>query len=98
MSAPRADLVSSGESKPISSEIDLRGMTKEEAWAVLDKYLDDAFMASLPQVRIIHGKGTGVLRKAVEEYLDASTKYVDSYRIGEPSEGGTGVTVVKLKR
>jgi DNA mismatch repair protein MutS2 len=98
MSAPRVDLVSSGESKPISSEIDLRGMTKEEAWAVLDKYLDDAFMASLPQVRIIHGKGTGVLRKAVEEYLDASTKYVDSYRIGEPSEGGTGVTVVKLKR
>ena len=98
MSAPRVYLVSSGESKPISSEIDLRGMTKEEAWAVLDKYLDDAFMASLPQVRIIHGKGTGVLRKAVEEYLDASTKYVDSYRIGEPSEGGTGVTVVKLKR
>jgi len=92
------DLAPTGEVRSVSSEIDLRGMTKEEAWASLDKYLDDAFLASLPQVRIIHGKGTGALRKAVEEYLKTCTKYVDSYRMGEPSEGGIGVTVAKLKK
>ncbi len=81
----------------ISYEVDLRGMNREEAFFTLDKYLDDALLASLPQIRIIHGKGTGVLRKAVEEYLQLKTKYIAGYRMGEVSEGGTGVTVAKLK-
>lgn len=82
--------------RSISSGIDLRGMTREEAFGALDKYLDDAFLASLPQITIIHGKGTGALRNAVEEYLQSMGKYIASYRLGEPSEGGTGVTVAKL--
>lgn len=83
--------------KSISHEIDLRGMTREEAFQALDKYLDDAFLAALPEVRIIHGKGSGALRRAVMEYLETQKKYVTAYRLGEPSEGGTGVTIARLK-
>ncbi|MGI6660603.1 MAG: endonuclease MutS2 [Bacillota bacterium] len=81
----------------ISAEVDLRGMTREEALMTLDKYIDDAFLASLPQITIIHGKGTGALRKAVEEYLQSMQKYIAGYRPGEPSEGGTGVTIARLR-
>ncbi|MGI6620584.1 MAG: endonuclease MutS2 [Bacillota bacterium] len=86
-----------GKAMEISAEVDLRGMTREEAILALDKYIDDAVLASLPQITIIHGKGTGALRKAVEEYLASMGKYVAGHRSGELSEGGTGVTIVKLK-
>lgn len=76
----------------ISTEINLIGMTVDEAIAHLDKYLDDAYVAHLPSVRIVHGKGTGALRNAVQAHLK-NQRYVKSYRMGEPSEGGAGVTI-----
>jgi DNA mismatch repair protein MutS2 len=76
-------------------ELDLRGQRVEEIRPRLDKYLDDAFLAALPFVRIVHGKGTGALRQAVREQL-RSHPLVQSYRLGEDSEGGSGVTVVFL--
>jgi DNA mismatch repair protein MutS2 len=81
----------------VSHKVDLRGMTREEALMTLDKYIDDAFLASIPEITIIHGKGTGALRKAVEEYLQSTEKYIAGYRLGQPSEGGAGVTIAKLK-
>ena len=76
----------------VSTEINLIGMTVDEAIAHLDKYLDDAYIAHLPSVRIVHGKGTGALRNAVQAHLKAQ-HYVKSYRLGEPGEGGAGVTI-----
>ena len=70
----------------------VKGMTVDEAIAHLDKYLDDAYVAHLPSVRIVHGKGTGALRNAVQAHLK-NQRYVKSYRMGEPSEGGAGVTI-----
>jgi len=80
----------------ISSEINLIGKTVDEAIALLDKYLDDAYLAKLSQVTIIHGMGTGALRNAVQNHCKKS-KYVKSYRMGEYGEGGYGVTVVTFK-
>ena len=80
----------------ISAEVDLRGMTVTEAEETLDKYLDDALLAGLSQVRVIHGKGTGSLRKGVKPYLVAHRSIKD-IRLGEAGEGGDGVTVVTLK-
>lgn len=80
----------------ISSQIDLRGLTLDEAIERVDKYLDDAFLAGLEQVTIIHGKGTGKLRRGLQEYLKEH-RQVKDYRLGVPNEGGTGVTVVKIK-
>jgi len=77
-------------------EIDLRGRTGEEAWYELDKYLDDALMAGLHSVRIIHGKGTGALRKFIQEELRRDRRII-SYRNGEFGEGDFGVTVAELK-
>ncbi len=77
-------------------EIDLRGKTGDEAWYELDKYLDDAILAGLHSVRIIHGKGTGALRKALQEELRRDRR-VKSYRNGEFGEGDFGVTVAELK-
>jgi DNA mismatch repair protein MutS2 len=77
-------------------EIDLRGKTGDEAWYELDKYLDDALMAGLHSVRIIHGKGTGALRKAIQEELRRDRR-IKSYRNGEFGEGDFGVTVAELK-
>lgn len=76
-------------------ELDLRGQVTEEALLRLDQYLDQAFLARLPWVRIIHGKGSGALRQAVRQEL-SSHPMVSSYRPGDESEGGEGVTVVKL--
>jgi len=80
----------------INSQIDLRGMDLEEAKLNVDKYLDDAFMAGLNSVQIIHGKGTMVLRKGMQEYLKKH-KHVKSQRDGTYREGGIGVTVVEMK-
>ncbi|HHY39203.1 MAG TPA: endonuclease MutS2 [Clostridia bacterium] len=79
----------------VSPEIDVRGLLAAEAIERLDKYLDDALLCGLDQVRIIHGKGTGALRKAVREFLQ-NHHQVASLRWGDPNEGGDGVTVVKL--
>ncbi len=76
-------------------ELDLRGQTVEEVLPRLDKYLDDAYLAGLPWVRIIHGKGTGALRRAVREAL-AQHPLVADMRSGEYNEGGDGVTVARL--
>jgi DNA mismatch repair protein MutS2 len=73
----------------------LIGRTTDEARDILEKYLDDAFLAGLGTVRIIHGKGTGALRRAVEELLGAHP-LVTSHRTGEPHEGGAGATVAVL--
>lgn len=80
----------------ISPEINLLGRTVDEAIAELDKYLDDAYLAHLKSVRIVHGKGTGALRNAVQSHL-RRTKYVDSYRLGEFGEGDAGVTIAVFK-
>jgi len=78
-----------------SPELMLLGLSSEEAVASLDKYLDDAVLGGLKQVRIVHGKGTGTLRKAVQEHLKASRNVV-SFRLGAPAEGGDGVTIAQL--
>jgi DNA mismatch repair protein MutS2 len=82
--------------KDIRPEIDLRGLSSDEAMEKVDKYLDDAYLAGLSIVQVIHGKGTGVLRKRMQEFLKDHPK-VESYRLGEWNEGGSGVTIVKLK-
>lgn len=80
----------------ISPEINLLGKTVDEALPELDKYLDDAYLAHLPSVRIVHGKGTGALRAAVQNHL-RRVKYVQSYRLGEFGEGDAGVTIAVFK-
>ena len=80
----------------VSTEINLLGKTVDEAIAALDKYLDDAYLAHLPSVRIVHGKGTGALRNAVQAHLK-KCKYVKSYRLGELGEGDAGVTIAEFK-
>ena len=81
--------------KTVDRELLLRRLTVEEALYRLDQYLYDAFMAGLPSVRIVHGKGTGKLRRAVHESL-ARHPLVESYRLGDYGEGDYGVTVVDL--
>ncbi len=80
----------------ISTEINLLGKTVDEAISELDKYLDDAYLAHLPGVRVVHGKGTGALRSAVHNYL-RKNRVVKSYRLGEFGEGDAGVTIVQFK-
>ncbi len=80
----------------LSSELDVRGETVDSAVVLIDKFLDDAVLSSLGQVRIIHGKGTGMLRKGIHDYL-RRLPYVKSYRLGVFGEGDAGVTVVELK-
>lgn len=77
-------------------EINLLGKTVDEACAELDKFLDDAALAHLPSVRIVHGKGTGALRKGVQNYLKKN-KHVKTYRLGEYGEGDAGVTIAEIK-
>lgn len=83
-------------SKSISTEIDLRGFSIDDAVEATDKYLDDASITGLHEVTIIHGKGTGVLRTGIHQFLK-SNHHVESYRIGKYGEGESGVTVVELK-
>ena len=80
----------------VSAEINLLGKMVDEALSELDKYLDDAYLAHLPTVRVVHGKGTGALRSAVHNHLKR-VKYVKSYRLGEYGEGDAGVTIVTFK-
>lgn len=80
----------------VSTEINLLGKTVDEALSELDKYLDDAYLAHLPSVRVVHGKGTGALRNAVHNYL-RKNKVVKRYRLGEFGEGDAGVTIVEFK-
>ena len=81
---------------PTASEIDLRGMDSVEALCVLDRYLDEAFRGNIPSVRIIHGKGTGVLRAAVQQSL-RKNKFIKSFRLGVYGEGEDGVTIAEFK-
>lgn len=83
-------------SRNFRSEVDLRGMMGDEAWFVVDKYLDEALVAGIHSVRLIHGKGTGALRKALWNYLKGD-KRVAAYKTAEYGEGDFGVTVVELK-
>lgn len=83
-------------SSSISPEVNLIGMTVDEAMPELEKYLDDAYLAHLQQVRVVHGRGTGALKNAVHNKL-RKLKYVDSYRLGVFGEGDTGVTIVTFK-
>ncbi len=79
----------------IKTEIDLRGCLVDDAMYQLEKYLDDALVAGLPMVRIIHGKGTGALRQAIREFLKEAS-YIKSYRLGAVDEGGNGVTIIEI--
>lgn len=83
-------------SSSVSSEINLLGYTVDEAIAVLDKYLDDAYIARIPQVRIVHGKGTGALRSGITSYLHW-VPYIKEFRLGQIGEGAEGVTIVTFK-
>lgn len=85
-----------GKSLSVRPEINLLGKTVDEAVAELDKYLDDAILSHLNTVRVVHGKGTGALRKGIHEYLRRQ-KHVKSYRLAEYGEGDSGVTIVELK-
>lgn len=91
-----AGKIKMSKSATISTEINLIGKTIDEAIPLLDKYLDDAYLAHLPSVRIVHGKGTGALRNAVQSHLKRQ-KYVKSYHLGEFGEGDAGVTIAEFK-
>ena len=102
ITAPNFNRTGSGKIKMAKSssvgiELNLLGKTSDEAISELDKYLDDAYIAHLPSVRIVHGKGTGALRKAVHNYL-RRCKIVDEYHLGEFGEGDAGVTIVTFKK
>ncbi len=82
--------------KTATTEIDVRGHNVEEAWIKVEKFLDDCYLAGVSPVRIIHGKGTGLLRKGLQNYIKGY-KYIKSYRNGKFGEGEDGVTVCELK-
>ena len=80
----------------ISTEINVIGKNVDEACSMLDKYLDDALLAHLPGVRIIHGRGTGALQKGIHAYLKKQP-FVKKYELADFNEGGTAITVVTFK-
>ena len=101
VSAPNVESAGSGKLKlsksfTVSPEINLLGKTVDEAVAELDKYLDDAYLSHLPSVRIVHGKGTGALRRGVHDYLKKQ-KHVRSYHLAEYGEGDSGVTIAEFR-
>ena len=83
-------------SKSVSPEINVIGQTVEDALFIVDKYLDDCYLANLPTARIVHGKGTGKLRNGIHDFLKKHP-HVKSYRLGTFGEGEMGVTVVEFK-
>lgn len=91
-----AGKIKMSKSASVSTEINLIGKTTDEVIPLLDKYLDDAYLAHLPSVRIVHGKGTGALRNAVQAHLKR-LKYVKSFHLGEFGEGDAGVTIAEFK-
>ena len=91
-----AGKIGTAKARSISTEIDLRGMTLDDAVEQVDKYLDDAAISGLNEVWVIHGKGTGALRSGIHQYLKSNTR-VKSFRLGSYGEGDTGITVVVLK-
>ncbi len=95
-SSSSSSKIKMGKSATVSTEINLIGMTVDEAVAHLDKYLDDAYIAHLSSVRIVHGKGTGALRNAVHGHLKRQ-KYVKNFRLGEAGEGDAGVTIAEFE-
>ena len=102
ISAPNMQRTSAGKikmskSSSVGIEINLLGRTVDEAIAELDKYLDDAYLAHIPSVRVVHGKGTGALRKGIHNYL-RRVKYVYSFHLAEFGEGDAGVTIVNFKK
>ncbi|MBA7642352.1 Endonuclease MutS2 [subsurface metagenome] len=84
-----------GRTKSVADEVHLRRLTVDEALLKLNQYLNDAFMAGLHRVRVVHGKGTGTLRRVVTEQL-TDHPLVKSYRLADCGEGGAGVTIVEL--
>lgn len=82
--------------REMKPELDLRGKSADEAIMELEQFMDSAAMCNLPMVTIIHGKGTGVLRKAIQQHL-RSMKCVKKFRLGNYGEGESGVTIVELK-
>lgn len=89
-------IIKSKSGSNVKSELDLRGKNIEEAIFEIDKFLDDAYIVGLKEVSLIHGKGTGVLRQGVQEYL-RKHKFIKKFRDGEFNEGGLGVTIAQLK-
>jgi DNA mismatch repair protein MutS2 len=81
--------------QPVNVEIDVRGERADDVLPRVERYLSDAYLAGMPFVRIIHGKGTGVLRQIIRDYLGGSPM-VQSYQSAGPAEGGDGATVAKL--
>lgn len=101
MAPARGNATGSGQIKmsksfSVGTEVNLIGMTVDEALPVMEKYLDDAYLAHMPSVRVVHGRGTGALKNAVHKRL-RQLKYVKDFRLGEFGEGGTGVTIVTFK-
>ena len=80
----------------VPTVVNLIGMTVDEALPVMEKYLDDAYLAHMPSVRVVHGRGTGALKNAVHQRL-RKLKYVKEFRLGEFGEGDSGVTIVTFK-
>lgn len=89
--------IAASKARDIRNELDLRGLTVDEAIFETEKYLDDAYLAGLPQAYLIHGKGTGTLRKAIQDLVQKH-RFINSARIGGYNEGGIGVTVVEFKK
>jgi DNA mismatch repair protein MutS2 len=89
--------IASSKASTVSPELDLRGSTVEEAEYQVEKFLDDAYLGGLERVRIIHGKGTGALRQAIQSLL-ARHPQVESYALGGYREGGSGVTIAVLRK
>ena len=92
----RSQQLKAAKAMTVHTEINLIGMTTAEAIPLLEKYLDDAYLAHLSQVRIIHGMGTGALRSAVHDHLKRN-RSIESFRLGEQGEGGYGATVAFFK-